>query len=114
MTRMTRMTACLVLLLLSTASYARDWSGFSRVSNLQIYDGNLISFAMPDNAIQTDACQTNNQIFYVDMASLTHPDFLLSMLLTAQAGEMRVRVLPSPSGNCLSGGATIATVIFEK
>jgi len=111
---MARLTILLVSLLLSTASFARDWSGFSSVSNLQIYDGAMISFALADNTIQTDTCQTNNQIFYVDMANLTYPDFTLSMLLAAQTADMRVRVLPTAGGSCVSGGAMIGSVVFEN
>ena len=111
---MARLTMLLILVLLSTSSFARDWSGFSSVSNLQIYDGTMISFALSDNTIQTDTCQTNNQIFYVDMASLNYPDFTLSMLLAAQTAGMRIRVLPSTGGSCLSGGAMIGSVVYEN
>ena len=111
---MARLTVLLLSLLLSTVSFARDWSGFSSVSKLQIYDGAVISFVLSENNIKTDDCQTNNQLFIVDVNALTYPDFTLSMLLAAQTADIRIQVLPSPGGACSSGGAHIGSIVYEN
>jgi hypothetical protein len=111
---MHKLIVVLVGVILSTGVSARDWSSYSKVSHLKIYDGNVISFNLLENTIKTDTCHDNLQYFILDMKNLLRPDFVASMILTAQATGERIRVLPSTSGTCISGGALIGSITFQN
>lgn len=110
---MIRIAMIVAMTLLSTTSFARDWSSFSRVSSVQIFDGNLVSFYLTENSSQVLNCQSDLQYFVVDMPSLTYPDTMVAMLLKAHSENIRVAVLPTSGGNCIDGGAFITTLKLE-
>lgn len=110
---MSRLTILLLSLLLSTVSFAREWSQYGVVSQLELYDGNTLSFVIQANNIETVSCHSNQQKFILDVDNLAKPDTGIALLIAAHAAGSVIRVLPSYPDACIGGSAKISTISFQ-